>query len=490
MINVGIDELLKNRTLIIVSNRGPVSFIRSNASLEARRGGGGLVTALSGVCRTTRARWISAAMTPGDREVALSGRAIPFPADEPSYSIRLVDIADDIYERYYNSISNPLIWFVFHYLWNLVDHPKIDRSVIEDWREGYLVANRLLAEAAVNEASFVERPVIMVQDYHLLAASRYVKKALPNVPVIHFNHIPWPEPNYFQVLPKEMQVGLIEGLLFADIVGFQTSRYARAFLACCEESAGFEVDWSTRAVRAGGRRVLTRAYPISIDANSLIDVANRENVLNHERLIKNENAGMKLIVRSDRADLSKNIVRGFEAFDRMLIDHPELKRKVRFLAFLYPTRDKLKEYADYRTRIEQTVADVNECHGTDDWQPIGLRIKDDYPESVAALKLYDVLLVNSIFDGMNLVSKEGPLVNKRNGVLVLSENAGSHFEMGEAALVINPFDVQETADALYRALILPERERQPRAWWLKEIVIRNDTTKWLYHQLKDVCSIG
>ncbi|MCL6615492.1 MAG: trehalose-6-phosphate synthase, partial [Firmicutes bacterium] len=196
------------------------------------------------------------------------------PQRDPSYEISLVDIPEDIYEPYYNRISNPLIWFVFHYLWNLVDHPMLDRSIIEDWKSGYLEANRLLAEAAVEEALLADKPLIMLQDYHLFAAAKFVKEALPDVPVMHFNHIPWPEPGYFRVLPEEIRSGLLEGLLAADVLGFQIPEYAEAFLACCEAELDCEIDFRRSVVRNGNREVLARAYPISIDPNALIESLN------------------------------------------------------------------------------------------------------------------------------------------------------------------------------------------------------------------------
>ncbi|MHB0977002.1 MAG: alpha,alpha-trehalose-phosphate synthase (UDP-forming) [Candidatus Aquicultorales bacterium] len=485
-----IERLLEGRTLIILSNRGPVAFSESDeGELVPKRGGGGLVTAMSAVSEGFGAKWISAAMTPADRKIALTGKSIPFPKDDPSYAIRLIDIPGDIYERYYNRISNPLIWFVFHYLWNLADYPKSDSELLDDWRLGYEQANRLFAEAAVEEATMSPRPVIMLQDYHLFTAARYIKKALPDVPVMHFNHIPWPEPRYFKVLPKFIQESMVYGLLAADVLGFQVPSYAEAFLDCCLPMPGVSVRQETGEIELDGHTVLTRAYPISIEPDSLKATALGEDVRRHFERIKAENSGMRLIVRSDRADLSKNIVRGFEAYDILLTEHPEWKERVRFLAFLYPTREKLREYSDYRRRIETAVEDINAKHATDGWEPIWLRIKDDYPESMAALRIYDVLLVNPIFDGMNLVAKEGPLINEAEGVLVLSENAGSVCEMGAASVVVNPFDTLETAEGLHKALGMEPAEKRARSEWMKEIVTRNNSMKWLYHQLRDLAAV-
>ena len=481
---------IEGRTLIIVSNRGPVTFEVKGGEAFSKRGSGGLVSAISSACLGAKAKWISSAMSSVDRELAKQSASIPFPPRAPAYELRLVDIPERIYEAYYNSISNPLIWFVFHYLWDLVEFPKLDRSIIEDWECGYLEANRLLAEAAIEEAILAEAPLIMLQDYHLFAAAKFIKKDLPDVPVMHFNHIPWPERGHFQVLPKEIQSGLLEGLLAADVLGFQTSEFAEAFLSCCSSCGDYQVDFRRSSIRVGDREILVKAYPISIDPTALFEAANDAEVSKHAERISKANRGLKLIVRCDRADPSKNVLRGFEAYDALLTEHPELKGEVVFLAFLYPTREKLREYADYRRRIEALVKEINDRHCNDGWLPISLRIKDNYPESLAALKLYDVLLVNPIRDGMNLVAKEGPLLNEKNGVLVLSERAGAHCELGAASLSINPFDVRETSRALYEALNMPKDQRTMRSEWLKQIVAKNDSNKWLRHQLADINRAG
>lgn len=484
--SLSMDEYLRGRTLIIVSNRGPVSFKRSpGGRLVADRGGGGLTTAMLSVCRNADVRWISAAMTPEDRDFARGISTLDKPLDPP---VRMVDIPDDVYDRYYNRISNHLFWFVFHRLWNLTESPSYGEDLMDRWL-GYVSANRLLASSTLEEAALCDRPVIMLQDYHLFLAARFIKETAPEIPVIHFNHIPWPDPGCFDVLPFEIRQELIEGLLAADIIGFQTPRYATAFINCCERMPELKIDLASSTIHSGRGKTLVRSYPISIDPPSLIDSALSKTVLEHEVRLRRENAGMKLIVRSDRADLSKNILRGFQSYDRLLLKHPELKGCVRFLAFLYPTREAIPEYTEYRDKIERCVEEINSRHALPAWEPIHLRMEDNYLESLAALKIYDVLLVNPIFDGMNLVAKEGPVINEHNGVLVLSENAGAFVEMGSGALAVSPFDVDGTASALHRALTMPQAERLMRAAWLKEIVEGNSTIKWVHHQLRDLQAV-
>jgi trehalose 6-phosphate synthase len=228
-----------------------------------------------------------------------------------------------------------------------------------------------------------------------------------------------------------------------------------------------------------------RNYPLPIDASALYKTAAAEGVVVHEKeLLRRKRE--HLILRVDRADLSKNVLRGFSAFDLFLEQHPEFRERVTFIAQLMPSRTDVPEYAEYLERIEALVAVVNHRHGTPDWMPIQLKLRDDLEEAVAAYKHYDVLLVNAMFDGMNLVAKEGPLVNERDGVSILSENTGAHEELGECSLSVNPFDIQELADSIHAALTMEPGERAERLRGLKEIVTARDPGDWIDEQLADV----
>ncbi|HZD60643.1 MAG TPA: trehalose-6-phosphate synthase [Anaerolineae bacterium] len=483
----GLKKLLADRSIILVSNRGPVEFRRDESGeLEVRRGGGGLISAMTAVSEEAQATWISAAMTDTEYSIAQDGSILNFPEEDPLYQIRLIDIPKIIYNRYYNIISNPLLWFVHHYMWNFAEDPSITAEVHRAWHEGYVIANKLFAKAAIEESVKHSSPLIMLQDYHLFVAAKYIREQTSEPFLFHFTHIPWAEPDYLRVLPHEIRLQLMEGMLSNDLIGFQSRNYAHNFLLCCKTMVDCTVNWRKRTVLWQGREIYVRTYPISIDHNNLQRISESPDVLTYESKFIERNQGVSLIVRTDRSDPSKNIVRGFKAYEILLSKHPELREKVKFLALLYPTRENVKEYKDYRNEIEATVDEINQRYKTDNWLPIFLRLEDNYIESVAALKQYDVLLVNPIFDGMNLVSKEGPIINTRNGVLVLSENAGAGAELSNASLVVNPFDVEQTADAMYRALVMPGYEKQMRNDYLKEVVKQNDSSKWLYSQLKDI----
>jgi trehalose 6-phosphate synthase len=475
--------------LVLVSNRGPVTF-QPDGSI--RRGTGGLVTALIGLATHREVTWIASAMTNEDVEVAERNGGRPFPVTSPEggeYRVKLVASEADAYDRFYNIIANPMLWFIQHYLWDLSNAPDIRRNETEAFEFGYNAVNEDLARAVLEEIEGVERPVVMVHDYHLYTLPALIRRARPDVFLHHFVHIPWSQSDSWRVLPKQMRDDLYEGILSSDIVGFHTSSYRRNFLQCCEDLLGLEVDREQGIVRCAGREVWVRNYPLPIDSTAIQSVALRPRVKEFEGELLRRRRN-HLILRVDRADLSKNVLRGFSAFDTFLEQHPEFREKVTFIAQLMPSRTDVAEYAEYLERIEAVVAVVNHRHGSPDWMPIQLKLRDDLEEAVAAYKHYDVLMVNAMFDGMNLVAKEGPMVNERAGVSILSENTGAHEELGEYALSVNPFDIQELADSIHAALTMKPEERQRRHDGLTSIVTARNPGDWIDDQLSDISKKG
>jgi trehalose 6-phosphate synthase len=274
-------------------------------------------------------------------------------------------------------------------------------------------------------------------------------------------------------------------VLANDIIGFHTRSYQRNFLQCCRDLMDLEVDFKNGIVQCDDRDVWVRAYPLPIDYAATRAVARRPRVREFEERVLRRRREYS-ILRVDRADLSKNVLRGFTAFDIFLEQHPEFAERITFTAQLMPSRTDVPEYAEYLEKIEALVAVVNHRHGTPDWMPIDLKLRDDLDEAVASYKHYDVMMVNAMFDGMNLVAKEGPLVNERDGVSILSENTGAHEELGEFALSVNPFDVQELADAIYSALTMSPDSRARRARGLEEIVTSRDPGDWIDEQIADI----
>jgi trehalose 6-phosphate synthase len=469
--------------LVLVSNRGPATFRDG----EAKRGGGGLVTALQGLVHHRQAVWVASAMTDEDVEVSErhGGRSFDVEVDGDTYRIRLVASDPQAYDRFYNVVANPMLWFIQHYLWDLSNAPDIRRSEVDAYEHGYRAVNQDLARAVLDEVKDHEEAVVMLHDYHLYTAPKDIRRERPDLFLHHFVHIPWTQPDAWRVLPADMREDLYEGILSNDIIAFHTRSYRRNFLLCCRDLFDLEVDEESGVVKFDGRDVWVRSYPLPISAETFHRTAQRPAVHRYEREILRRRRE-HLILRVDRADLSKNVLRGFTAFDLFLEQHPEFHEQVTFIAHLIPSRQDVPEYAEYLERIEALVAVVNHRHGTTDWMPIELRLRENLEEAIAAYKHYDLLMVNAMFDGMNLIAKEGPLVNERNGVSLLSENTGAHEELAEFALSVNPFDVQEQADAIHRALTMSAEERSWRAQGLKRIVTSRDPGDWVDAQIADI----
>jgi trehalose 6-phosphate synthase len=448
------------RSLIIVSNRGPVTFDRGpDGERVVRRGGGGLVTALRGLVEHHDVTWIAAATTDEDRVVAA----------EVSSEAALVAPDPDAYHGYYNVVANPMLWFIQHGLWGRGLRPDLDEAFHAAWRD-YETVNRLFADRVVAELDNNPGAAVLFQDYHLYLAPGYVRAARPDAELAHFVHIPWPVD--WTILPGAMRVAVHEGLLANDVVAFHTARWARNFEASCDEIAG------------GHARTHVTHHAISIDTAEFDGLARSDAVLHEERAIE---AGRpeKLVLRVDRTDPSKNIVRGLEAFGLLLDRHPEWRGRARMLALLDPSRQSIPEYVEYVAAIERTTDEINARHS----RAIDLQVADNFHRSVAAYKQFDVLLVNAVSDGMNLVAKEAPLVNTRDGVLVLSENAGAHEELAEWSLTVNPFDVWGQAEALHEALSMEPAERRRRRDGICAQVREHDVHAWLAGLLADLDSV-
>ena len=480
----------ENERFVIVSNRGPVSFSRSESGeREFTRGAGGLVTALNAVSRRKDTVWIASATSEEDVRVA---REEPAPVEVEDLKVTLVEHDAEAYDLMYNHLANPLLWFVQHGLYDLPYAPELGDHTRRAWEKGYLPVNRNFAEAVVRtvEGGASGSSTIMLHDYQLYMTPLYIRERLgPEAFISLFVHTPWPETDYWRVLPKDIRVGILESLLSADVLAFHTHRYAQNFLDTVAGILGVKVDYDKATARrpGDGREVWVRAYPISIDPAEFEELSESEGVLEEEEQFVKPLSG-KLLLRVDRTDLSKNIVRGFKAYGRMFERYPEMQGEVTFLAQLQPSRGDIPEYARYIEAVKEAANEVNERYGTDSWQPIVLSLEDNFLRSVAAYKNYDALLVNAVRDGMNLVAKEAAVVNGQNGVLVLSENAGAHEELGEYALTVNPFDIDEQADVLYEALNMSAEDRTRRARALYKAVKSNTVETWVEDQLQDIAA--
>jgi trehalose 6-phosphate synthase len=478
-----------DRPVIIASNRGPLSFERGpDGILTPRRGGGGLVTALTGALQGSGGFWVASAMSEEDRELAGRGW-LDLDADGARFRLRFLAFPPAQFDRFYNGISNRILWFVNHYLWDIPRTPRFGDRVLRDWR-AYRRVNEAFADALCEEGqdSSLE-PAYLIQDYHLSLVPAMLRERRPQSLINHFSHIPFAGPSYLKILPAVMREELLTGLLGADVVGFQADAWADNFLMACRTQSGARVDFERRRVQWRGREVLVRTYPVSVDADALDAFASTEEVARATRRITRWRGDEKLILRVDRTELSKNILRGFLAYETFLRHRPRWRGKVRFLALFNSSRGAIAEYRRYMNECVATARRINAELGTPGWQPILWVVGDDFSLVVAAYGLYDALVVNPVYDGLNLIAKEGPLVNRQDGVLILSENAGAFSELGKHALGVNPFDVGATADAIGRALTMPTQERAQRAQGLRRAVLRNTPEDWVGRQLDDLASV-
>jgi trehalose 6-phosphate synthase len=432
-------------------------------------------------------------MGESDRQALASAGGAPLQSPLPGQDLRvhLVSPSKDEYHKYYNIFSNPLLWFLQHLMWNSPWTPNISETVYDAWNKGYVPVNQAIAEAIVQEASREEAsPFAIIHDYHLYLVGAFLRQRLPQLFTLHFTHIPWPDPGYWQLLPGVMRESILRGLCSNDILGFQTMRAVRNFLHTCHtvlEEA--EVDYQAATVRLAGHTVLVRSYPISIDVAGLRRTLHSPAVRSHIDRLRPK-CGERTIIRVDRVEPSKNIVRGFKAFDRFLQRYPQFVGKVRFLAFLVPSRTRIWEYQRYMEEINKLVEFINTKYGDVEWQPIEVFYENNYSQALAAMTLYDVLLVNPIIDGMNLVAKEGPIANTKDGVLILSEGAGAHEQLQEGVISICPTDIEGTIEGIYQALTMPQGERRRMLERLRQVVEEEDIIMWLYHQLEDLQALA
>lgn len=471
-------------SVVFASNRGPVSFVATDDGFATKDAAGGASPALHAVAKRLkdRAEWIAAAVSDADRAAIAAGAGDEL-AERVGYDLYFLDIAPDIYHRYYNIVSNRMLWFANHCLWDEIDIPEFGAREVAAWEDAYQLVNKRFAEAIAETADL--DALVLFQDYHLATAPAHLRALRPQQPIMHFTHSSFCGPEGLDHLPAPIPRAVIHGMLAADLIGFHVPPWAEGFLACCE-AAGARVDRSRGAVEHEGRTTWVRTYPIPIDPHGLRERARGPKATEWAQRCRAWADEGSLIVRADRAEPSKNIVRGFQAFGALLDRRPDLENKVRFAACLYPSRQDVPEYQDYTRQIEDSVAQVEQRHPGS----VEMFMKDDFDRTLGAYREYDVLLVNSIMDGMNLVSKEGPALNERSGALVLSRGAGSFTELGDAAIELSDArDVEQTSRALEEALALSAPERTKRADRLRAIVESATPRDWIDRQIADLAAL-
>jgi trehalose 6-phosphate synthase len=473
------------RSLLVAANRGPVSIAAGPGGREeVRRGGGGLVSGMVSALSEVGGLWVCAALN--DRERTAARRAPDGHLAEAGYDtggldVRMLPLDPSTFGRAYNGIANSTIWFVHHLLYDSANTPVFDAGWRRLWA-AYERYNRSFAEALAAEAAPGAK--VMVQDYHLDLVPRELRERRDDVRIAHFTHTPWAPPEQFAMLPTAVGREMLTGLLGADHVGFHSARWADAFLRCCIRFLDADVDMAARTVGWDGRTVQVALHPLGTSAAEIRDRAHEDDAeagLAHLREVLGDR---KVIARVDRTELSKNIVRGLLAYRELLRSRPEWHGRVVHVAYVYPSRTDLPEYREYTAAVQRTGREIEQEFGTDDWDPVVLEIANDYPGSLAALRMADVLLVNPVRDGMNLVAKEGVVLSEPGCAVVLSRHAGVADEYAGDAIMVNPYDVTQTAEALHEALSMPAQERRERAGRLVAAATALPPAEWFTAQLE------
>ncbi|MGQ5636492.1 MULTISPECIES: alpha,alpha-trehalose-phosphate synthase (UDP-forming) [unclassified Streptomyces] len=468
------DAAAKNAQVLVASNRGPVSYaVDDSGALRAKRGGGGLVSGLSAIGSDADSLWVCAALGDGDREAVRRAGGGLLPAeDSGGQRVRMLDIDARVHADAYNGIANSVLWFVHHMLYQTPLEPVFDAEFRRQWAS-YETYNRAFAEALAEAAA--DGAAVLVQDYHLCLVPGMLRELRPDLRIGHFSHTPWAPPEYFRLLPGDIREQLMAGMLGADRVAFLTRRWADAFRDCAQAFLGSGMPAGTRI----------GVHGLGADGDFLRKRAHEPDVEERMAALREEiGAGRRTIVRVDRTELSKNIVRGLLAYRQLLEDHPEWRERVVHVAFAYPSRQDLAVYRDYTAAVQRVAEEINSAYGTPGWTPVVLHVKDDFARSLAAYRLADVALVNPIRDGMNLVAKEVPVVSDEGCALVLSQEAGAYEELGPHAFAVNPYDVLETARALHEALSLPDAERAERSKRLADAATALPPARWFLDQLR------
>lgn len=472
---------------MVASNRGPLSFTVSPGGVPVpRRGGGGLVSGLAQAARAGTVTWVCAALTPGDRLACaqtVGGRLDQAGFDTGGTRVRMLDLAEAPFALAYDVVANRTLWFLAHLLFDTATRPSFDAAFATAWA-AFRDVNAAFADALAEEAP--PGGSVLVQDYHLALTPQLLRARRPDLRIAHFTHTPWAPAEYFRILPDELARQVLLGMLGADHVGFLTRRWARAFLDCVSTTLGATPRQRTASrwsVDTGGRTVSVGVHALGVDGAWLHARAAQADVAEEAARLRSWVCGHRLIVRVDRAEPAKNIVRGLLAYAELLATYPQWRGRVVHLAVATPSRSTVPEYRSYFEAVRRTAQEVNDRFGTGSWTPLRLAEDDNYPRSLAALAAADVLVVNPVRDGMNLVAKEGPLLSRTNLALVLSREAGAAEEVGDEALVVNPYDVVATAAAIHQGLNMSDSERAARAGRLAAAATALPPGAWLAEQL-------
>jgi trehalose 6-phosphate synthase len=462
--------------LLVASNRGPLTVVPvEDGDDKVTRGGGGLVSGMqAALSESPDAVWVCAALNDRERSLARQapdGRISELPqvaeALGGEFDVNMLPIDAQTFRNAYNSIANSTLWFVLHRLYDLPTQPVFDARWRREWAS-YVRFNEAFATALADAAA--EGATVMVQDYHLFLVPRMLRDRRPDLKISIFTHTPWVSPDYFALLPDDVAHAIVDGMLGADLIGFHTRRWADLFRDTARELTG-------RTAQG------VEVFPLGTDPEEMHRLGGRRIVDSEVRVLDGVVGDRQLIGRVDRTELSKNVYRGLLAYRELLRTRPDWRGRVVHAVYNNPSREDLPAYREYTARIERLAEEINDEFATDEWTPLVFDIGDDYPAALAIMRRTDVVFVNSVRDGMNLVVLEALVLSERSPVVVVSRETGAAEVLGDDAIAVNPFDVTSTAEALHQALTMPAADRAPRAERMRDAAVRLPPTQWFRAQL-------
>jgi alpha,alpha-trehalose-phosphate synthase [UDP-forming] len=473
-----VESKLKNRKLILASNREPYAHIYKGENISWFRSAGGLTVALDSMAAACDATWVCYGDGNADFKVTNNTGEVKVPPDNPKYTLKRITLTKREVIEYYEGFSNETLWPLCHVSFV---RPKF---IYKNWVT-YQEVNRKFAKAILDVAT--PDCIVFLQDYHLCLVAKYLKEEMPNLTIVLFWHIPWPNPEIFRICPWKEEI--LEGLLANDIVGFHLKYHADNFTETVDHELECRVDREKMLIERNQKRTRVRAYPISIDFKSIFLQAENSKTQETytqkvaELRLKNVRVGLGV----DRLDYTKGIPERIDAIDRMLEKYPEHQGKFTFLQIGVPSRTHIEDYQYVINAIESKINQINEKYCTDDWEPvIFLKGQHNFDVLVPFYKMADVCIVSSLHDGMNLVAKEFVAASSNDhGVLILSNFTGAAREL-EHAMLINPYDTEAFADVIHTSLIMPQDEQKTRIARMRLRVAENNIYTWAQKILNDI----
>ena len=473
-----IKAYFRGRQIFVVSNAEPYVNSKIKNTIEWNVPAGGVITALEPIMEACGGMWIAHGSGPADRETTDGSGKVRVPHDEPKYTLKRVWLTEKEIAGYYNGFSNEALWPLCH-----MAHVRPEFRN-EDWGE-YRKVNGLFAKTLLEEIRHVERPIVLVQDYHLALVPALIKKSRPDAEVALFWHIPWPAAAQFSICPWRKE--LLGGMLGADLVGFHTQQYCNNFMETVAGEIESRIDYEHFSVFRDDHRTFVKPFPISIAFPGSAERAEAPDRGILERL----NIRTRLLVLGvDRFDYIKGLPERLRGFEFFLDVHPEYRGQVTMLQIASPTRESVATYARYREIVRAEVARINAKFATTDWQPVVFEEKSYSHADLRQLyQVADACLVTSLHDGMNLVAKEFAAARgDESGVLILSEFTGASHDM-KGALIINPYSAEDTAAALYAALGMPKTEQHRRMKAMRNSVRDYNVYRWSAELIKTLTQL-